>query len=385
MSRLEFQFHRLQKSVEKIRQEHPRASEPMQSAPQDDLTALIERIVKASPSEYPAIAEEMTRRDATLLVHAYQRRLSDDQHNAITEVLVLRPLPRQLTQAWYIFRNHPGLKALAEGLRRISGQIPESQVGSDPTLSRLHRIWTSDRLGRGLVQAITETEYSVHDWCAKAWPTDLAVELESPLHNRLKGLALAHGSTDLLRRHQNSELLDWFSYVPEPLFDDAAANYIQQLSESEWNKTILEKCVNRHGLPAAGGAFWTRIDNEKRLAIQRLIAGQLIAEFFRDADDPAGRFRFWREYVDHLVSIAYPSNRERVLLHFRNLIVVEFRDIGNAGYVYEEKHRAEIEKIVKSLRPHSDCKIPDIAVHRIIHRQNYWQRRTRDILRRVLD
>lgn len=384
MTRLEFQFNRLQKSVEKIRQEHPRASEPMQSAPQDDLTALIERIVKASPSEYPAIAKEMTRRDATLLVHAYQRRLSDDQHDAITEVLVLRPLPRQLTQGWYIFRNHPGLKALAAGLRRIAEQIPESQVASDPTLGRLRRIWTSERLGRGLILVITETEYSVHDWCAKAWPADLAVELESPLHNRLKGLALAHGSTGLLRRHHNAELLNWFSYVPEPLFDDAAANYIQQLSESEWDKTILEKCVNRHGLPAAGGAFWARIDNEKRMAIQRLIAGQLIAEFFRDVDDPAGRFRFWRDYVDHLVSIAYPTNRERVLLHFRNLIVVEFRDIGNAGYVYEEKHRAEIEKIVKSLRPHSDCKVPEIAVHRIIHNRN-WQWNTRNALSRVLD
>jgi len=378
-----FRFKKLEEIVEKVKQEHPRASEPMVTFPMDELTALIELVVRAAPSDYPAIAGGLTSREAVILLHGYQRRLSVEKHDAITEVLVLRPVLRHLTQAWYIFRNHPDLVALKRGMRRISPSLPPGDIAKDSILARLSKIWGGENLDQSLVSDIAKSGETVFAWCTGSWPTGLTIDPSSPLHHRLKAATLVYGRRDLFLRHTLKGIGDWFEYVPESMFDDAAANYIQQLAKSEWSRPVLERCVERHGLPAAGGPFWDRIDKSKRRAIQQLIAGELIADFFRDVDDPSGRFRFWKDFVDELVGIAYPQNRERVMLHFKKLVVVEFRDIGNAGYVYEAAQQSQIKRAVIGPGSHSECKNQALAVHRIIHHGN-WQRNTRAILRRVI-
>ena len=379
-----FRFLRVEKAVEQIRQEHPRASEPLGVVPQTDLSKLIERILGAPPSEYPEIAGELTRREATILVHAYQRRLTPEQHGAITEVLVLRPLPRQLTQAWIIVRNHPDLTPLKSAMRRIAFNFARQEASKDPAIDLLAALWSAVDFDRGLIESIEKTTESLEGWSRTAWPDHLALDPAMPLFHRMQAAALAYGSRRLLGLYPGEDLAEWFVYVPESLFDAAAANYIQQLDERKWSLKILERCVDRHGLPAAGDAFWLRIDEPKRMAIQRLIAGRLIAEFFRDVDDPSGRFRFWQNYVDRLISIAYPLNRERVMLHFRGFIIVEFQEIGNAGYVYEESARDAVSRRVTGPGSHASCKIPELALHRIIHNQN-WQRNTKAALDRNMN
>jgi len=379
-----FRFIKLERAAEVIKEDHPGALEPIRHASQEELTSLIELIARSNREEFPSIADQLTRRSATILVHAFERRLPEEVHEAISEVLALRPLPRQLTQAWVIFRTHPELPALLRGMYKIANALRPTQLEGEHSLRSLYDIWRSENVEKSLVVAMDQFDGTVSKWCETSWPADLAIDAGQPLHKHLKALVLAHGSSKLIRKHRHEELVAWFDFVPNRLFDDAGVNYIQTFDDSRWNRGILDRYIERHGLPAGGGRFWGRISPDKRKAIQRLVAGQLIAEFFTDIDDPSGRFQFWKKYIDQLVGIAYPPNRERVLLHFRRLLVVEFRDMGNAGYLYKEEHRARIARIVKSDSPHGACKISEIAIFRIIHNRN-WQANTKAALDRIFN
>ena len=383
MSELIYNFGKLKRCVEIIKAQHPRASEPITSIHQDDLSSLIKRIVSAEERAWPDVAIALTKHEATLLIHAYQRKLSDHHYNAITQVLSLRPVIRQLPQAWSILRNHPDLKPLIVAMGTITKAITLPESNQDMALEKLHLIWSADDIYGYLVTDLNSTKLPLDQWSHGAWSPDQRPDESFPIYHRIQAEILTRGSRDLLIRHPKHEIASWFDFVPESSYDDAAVNYINQLNEKEWNLTIIEQLVERHGLPAAMGTFWSRVDKKKRLIIQRLIGAKLIGDFFADVCDPEGRFEFWRGYVDHLAGIAFPQSRQRVLLVFSRALVVEFRDLGNAVYFYQTSDRDWVERAVTSTSPNTACKDKTRCITKVNHSQN-WRVRMRNTLQRIV-
>lgn len=371
MSEALYDFRKLQESIETIKKQHARASEPILDFQVSDLTALIERIVSAAQAEYDTIASSLTPHDATLLIHAYQRRLPEDAFKAITSVLALRPVPRQLSQAWHILRNHPDLSPLLDGMKSIAEAIALPTGRQDGQLEKLHQLWNSSDVYASLVEEMANTSHPLDDWIEDAWSRDLGPDASYPIYHRIQAAILAFGSRDLLMRHSVDDLSEWFDYVPEAMYDDAAVNYINSLTELEWSDEIIANCVDRHGLPAALGPFWSRVDQSKRLIIQRKLASKMIGDFFEDMDDPEMRYDFWRRYIDHFVDVAYPRNRSRIMMVFRNAVIVEFRDLGNAAYVYERSDQSWVSRVVKGNGDNSSCKDPSRALGKVSHYQNW--------------
>lgn len=374
-----YDFYKIRSRMETIKKQHPRASEPILDINVDDLTQLIERIVKASPSDRPDIARLLKSKQATLLIHAYQRRLPLEAFEAITEVLRLRPVPRQLSQAWHILRNHPDLSPLQSAMAHIAKAIELPETNNDSHLSRLHDLWRSPDLYQHLVRDLASSTLPIDQWAHGAWRADQRPDDSFPIHHRIQAAVLCHGDREVLLRHALSDLERWFDSIPEALYDDATANYINSLTESEWADSVIENCISRHGLPAALGAFWRRIDERKRLIIQRRVAAKLIGDFFDGVNDPEYRFDYWKGFVDYLIDIAFPDSRARVMMVFKEAIVVEFRDINNAVYIYDRTDQSWVKRVVCGTGDNASCKDKSRA-HATVNHHRRWRERMNYIM-----
>jgi hypothetical protein len=376
-------FGALQEALEEVKQRHFRLSDPTAPPAEDRLSKLIARILATPIAEHPEVARSLTDDDATILVHAFELDLSPENLATIGAVMAMRPLPRQLVQAWIVLRNHPTTKHLHKTMRGISAAIGDGVLASDSTLSRLGKIWGAEHLPTSLVADLAAGEETVRGWCESDWGAGLEVKPESPLALAMRGFVLAYGERSVLLRHQLVELSAWFEDIIPSSLELSAQNYIRQLESSEWDWARILEWVGRYGLPAKRKPFWEKVEKSKRDEIQRKIAGDRMRDFFGSAQDPAERFKFWEGYSGALIDLAFPRNRERVFMEFRGVVVVEFRDIGNAGYIYDASYASVMKKLVASDCAHAKCKDKNAARHRILH-QSSWQANARRYLSRAL-
>lgn len=376
-------FSALEKALARATEEHPRRSEPAPAPDTNELSQLIARIAATPEPELPQLAARLSDREAVILVHAFELDLDEELNDALHVVLTHRPVPRQLSQGWIVYRNHPTRQALTNVLRGIAERIPDEALRGDSVLQRLRTIWRDGDPPEALVADLASSGHGMDAWLKDSWPGDLTVDTAAPLGLAMPGFILAHASRPVLLRHGLVEIAAWFDGIWPSLVRPASINYLNKLGSGEWSWPLVESWVERYGLPRGGHEFWDEVYPEKCDVIQRHIAGRLIEEFFMTAKDPEGRFRFWKSYVDDLVDIAYPPNKQRVMLRFNNVIVVEFKDIGNAGYIYGDQHASRVERLVVSNRHHAACKVKDIVRHRILHQAN-WQPRAREVLDQMI-
>jgi hypothetical protein len=377
-----YKFDKLKSCLKIVKEHHPNISDPIVDIAQDDLTALITKIINADIRELPAIANGLSNHEATVLVHAYQRQMKKSHYKKISSVLEVRPFSRQLIQAWSILKNHPQCDPLINAMKSISGsiEIPNSQKSS--ILGKLQSYWISDSIFKSIVSDIESSNNTLDIWTLNDWNSDNSPNKAFPIYHMIKASILSYGSRKLLKQHSD-ELSEWFEFVPETYYDSASKNYINQLRDSEWDWAVIENIVNRHGLPAAKDYYWEGIEEKKRLIIQRHIGGKLMDEFFSDMYDPDGRFGFWKSYVDYVAEIAFPDNKSRVMLVFAKAIVVEFRDTNNAAYFYYIRDKSWIKKRVVESYDNGQCKDRDRAITYKSHFPN-WKSSWSGYLRQII-
>ncbi len=345
------------------------------------LAQLVEKIEKCDTSSITAFARALTRKETGLLLHVLVQDYSSGLISKTLQIIDIRAKPRQLAIGWFLFKNYPSSQQLREGLVAVASSLDPKQIRSSSVSERAFRIFGASDIDEALVEDLTQSNALLVDWLSQDSPyKDKSQAASIPLYRWLQDMILVKGNRYLLLRHGINQIDTWFSGLQAKHYQSASANYINSLQEQEWLVSRIEEIVSRFGLPASQSDFWLKVDVSKKQAIQRLIGHRLIAEFFEDVDDPNGRFFFWQEYVDYLTGVVYPSSRSRILLKFTNFLLVEFRDIGNAGYIYPlDEHRWLETVVADDSRSHQDCKDQYRASYRIIHSKN-WQSNVEDFL-----
>jgi hypothetical protein len=65
---------------------------------------------------------------------------------------------------------------------------------------------------------------------------------------------------------------------------------------------------------------------------------QLIKIFEIETDDPR-RLKFWQKYIDYIKEIKFiPNVGQTIIMKFHTLDIVEFGEVGNACYIYENNY-----------------------------------------------
>jgi hypothetical protein len=209
---------------------------------------------------------------------------------------------------------------------------------------------------------------------------------------------LQSGSATTLALHE-SELLDWVIQLSEGnthLLESFAANYIGTLeSGHRWRKEVLDWLFDKLGQPSRKrltGA-WRRIDDIRPgvvAAILRWLALLKMEDFFREANDPHGRFEFWREHFsEHIIRATPVARGEAILLHMPPLAIVEFSEKGNAAYVYPESEHSRL--VSRRNEPLAHYKDRDRLLRRSRNEEGYrilhnagWQSANVGVLRRMV-
>jgi len=318
-----------------------------------------------------------------LLITSLTRSLSNRLRERVEHIIHVRATYKLLPTFWHVLRNHPYSDDLLRVAARVASAVKTPSRHNLSTIERLQSLLAPVPFGPALLDDIADSGLDLSTWCHDTWPDHLRVNIRSPLYYRLCMEILINGSRVLLQRHDKATLMQWFEQIDDRIYDLAAYNLIDKLDIEQIDQRILESCVNRHGLPAKGGRFWHGIDHDKLLAIQRLIGEKMICDFFESADDPEDRFSFWRIYVPLLVDMHYPINKSRVLLDFGRFLVVEFRDLGNAVYIYPHTMRDWIVPVVMSSSHNGACKDRSSTIIWLTH-GGRWRERAAEALDHII-
>lgn len=107
------------------------------------------------------------------------------------------------------------------------------------------------------------------------------------------------------------------------------------------------------------------------LKVKRYLAEKQLKEFFESSNE---RIEFWRNYIDNMIDIKIRNynKTEALIMYFPKYDIVEFKDVGNALYIYKKG-------IVNKL---SDLKDKYKCFARLNH-QGWWQEKFKDELKRL--
>lgn len=153
-------------------------------------------------------------------------------------------------------------------------------------------------------------------------------------------------------------------------------NYLTKLDVENFQDDILEYIYITYDTPLdpRNQFIWGQIYELCKDKYNLWYAKKMLSEFFKG--DP--RFEFWYEYIKSLQAKLISVNENQLFLDFGNFIVIEFKNIGNAAYVYDKDYFNEnYMKYLKSNQIFKDNKFKNKhkVIRRIIHGKN-WQRIT---------
>ncbi len=158
-------------------------------------------------------------------------------------------------------------------------------------------------------------------------------------------------------------------------------NYLSLLEIEEFQEPILSHIYCSYGDPSKGlyDNIWENINHDAVEKYKMWLAQKLMRDFFGEDE----RYVFWYSYIKNLQATLLHVNERQLFIDFGEFVVIEFRHIGNAAYMYK---KSDFDKYFRRFinRPavYSDgnFKYKEIALNRIIH-SGEWQYRTSNLIR----
>lgn len=160
-------------------------------------------------------------------------------------------------------------------------------------------------------------------------------------------------------------------------------NYLTILEIEEFQDPVLNHIYYTYGDPKDGlmDNIWRNISN---LAVEKYkiwLAQKHMKEFFGGDE----RYIFWYDYIKNLEAELLHVNERQLFIDFGEFVVIEFRNIGNAAYIYRKSDFDRyFRKYINMNTVYSDTnlKYRHIVLERVIHNKG-WQYRTHNLIRGV--
>ena len=390
--RLTFQSNRLDSLFEQVRAQHPRRKgdqilisrslldevrERLELCPVDKLTEL-------------AYAFDLNRLLACIhiIIHDQKKKLG----MKAARILKTRPKEQVIFQGWFMLVRHYPCDLLEEVLRELIFQKGMTTLEKSSRVSDRIAFWlVSNRLSEGILRDVeTAKANTLYD--------------DFLLQNRLKpedGLfqvawrtMLAKGRAGTLQKESSRRILEEYARVTNVPYQSAfGRHYLNALkARNNWDEGILAYIWKTFGEPhssddetAVDFSFWRDVNPESRQEFLSWVILQRIEDFFEGE-----RADFWRQYVDQarVKRVREILDKDGFMLDFGTFGVVEFKNVGNAAYVYP---RNEFQKFWAGERfltqqagyfKDKSLTLRDKAYPgwdgRILHYRGVWQEKERD-------
>jgi len=268
--------------------------------------------------------------------------LCSDQHELILkkayQVLTLRPKQQVMEKGWFkLVMNYPQ-RLLESAVREIAAVKGFEVFVSNDRISDNAPNWL---VNEKLVQGI------IRDYRQQVETSDLDQYLADNMIDKNSGLFLSTwrhlltcGSLKELKREPEHLIIREFEDLRNvDHLTEFGAHYLNTLINKEnWSKNILLLIQNRFGLPLSVDKnhnyeteFWKRVLDPVKSEFKQWYILYNIESFFEGE-----RAEFWKQYVKagEINNVKKILMGEGFLLDFIRFGVVEFKQVGNASYIY---------------------------------------------------
>jgi hypothetical protein len=264
-------------------------------------------------------------------------REGDTAEKAI-QVAILRPRDPMLTRVWLklvVTYPNPLLETLIRNLIVIKGYA---------SLEKQHRIsnhlpqwFLSSELTDGILRDYRSVSENV---TLDSFLVDHFFTTDHALYNAVWLKLLINGTAKDLRRQWPGRILVEMENCPKASDRRSIGrNYLNTLDGmKDWDKDILEYILKNWGNPGTSfddkkieHRFWHSVNDSAKEEFRRWMMLREVESFFEGV-----RAEFWRAFVNSgkIKDVNKILNGEGFMLDFGRFGVIEFKNVGNAAYVY---------------------------------------------------
>lgn len=161
-------------------------------------------------------------------------------------------------------------------------------------------------------------------------------------------------------------------------------NYLTKLHVDDFQNDVLEYIYIVYDTPLSllNQFLWKDINDLAKDKYNIWYSKMKLYDFFRGDE----RFEFWYQYIKDMDARLVGVNSRQLFLDFGKFVVIEFKNIGNASYIYEKDYfeKKYIQYINRNdILGDSTYKNQYKAIGRVLHFKN-WQEKTARLIPRLL-
>jgi len=385
----------LEAVLEQVRKVHPTKAELQNVEVGSFLDEIRLKLKESSYNDLTALAFEFNSKKMMACLEILFIDKEGDIPKKAAEILKIRPRDNVIVKGWYKITKHYPHNLIEKTLRELMVKNEFTALEGNKKISpALPRWFISKTLTAGIL----------HDYQISGDVKNIDTYLK---HNHLKereGLFKAcwqtlmmKGNAESLKKEKADRIL--FELIkPEnaPFHIPIAQHYLNVLKRINWYERLLKFIADKYGTPLSVDTgqeidtpFWKKVNKRAKEEFNTWYISKSIDEFFE-----GDRADFWKKYVqiNKVKRVKKILNGEGFLIDFGVIGVVEFKNIGNAAYIYTPKAFAEYWSMPNfSDRPES-FKDKDKTIRhrsfsywdgRIIHRKD-WQADTIEKINRLI-
>lgn len=253
-------------------------------------------------------------------------------------IVIVRPRSQAIAKGWYrLVKSYPNdmLENVVRKLIEIKGfSILENRKDVSPDVP----FWfVSGKLAQGIVREFQKKEQTglLDDYLANNY-----FRSEDGLFKEVWRVFLLEGTPHRIAKEGSSRLLREFEHITNrPYVEKFGQYYLNRLSPTrEWDSLILDFIYQRYGLPKdeentgkAVSMFWSMVNDHAKQEFRKWAILKQVETFFEGE-----RADFWRRFVksSKVVDVQQILEGSGFMLDFGKFGVIEFKDKGNASYIY---------------------------------------------------
>jgi hypothetical protein len=332
---VEKKFSNLEESVVKIRSRM-------------NLPKLLEKIRKVHMKDLSIFIETLSRMDIMLLIYEYPfREESHETKMKINEILTSKYISLVGTTAWNIFQHDINDSYLNNLIKRSYEKEKDTFLNIDNNfLEPMGRaIQDKDGIINGLVKYLVTTKHMFREVLSR-WKIKKGSVLEGKLISNMliKGLF----SDFIVKRDGAENIAAILQQYPMEEYKKLIKIYIEARNRDGFNVVLMNQAIKRLLDPRERLDDWTFLSEAALAEVKKWLIGNKLKRFFEN-DSNSKRFDYWKRYIDYMEEVTPLKVPLVAFIYFKNFVVVEFGNIGNAAYFY---HKDGFEEIILQ-RTHS--------------------------------
>ncbi|WP_028322551.1 hypothetical protein [Desulfatiglans anilini] len=336
--RIEFFPERLDAALGLVRTKHPVRGSGLIEPSQLLCDQVREKLVGTPDEAIERLAFDMSASElaACLEIVIYER--EKEVAEKASRIVLLRPKEKIIRRAWFrLIRMYPN-DLLEETLKTHFLKEGYDAILSANEVSDRVIFWFREKtLGSGVAKDLARSKLNIrlNEYLDRSF-----LSPEAGLHKEAWRWFLLHAEASSLLKERAETILSQWGRVENAAYLAAfCQHYLNEIHElKEWQEPILEFIERRFGEPSADigkgtseTPFWRDVSSAAKGAFRKWLMIRHVEAFFE-----GDRAEFWKKFLNagFVERVREILNREGFMIDFGSFGVIEFKNIGNAAYVY---------------------------------------------------